>query len=104
MRPWIAPSTTPTPVAEWTPWSISGSIVLALKLVLLDEAQRRLEAENEWWREHRDAKELLLDEFTQTLERLGSMPDAGQRYRLVRGKLIRRVLMKEDRLSRVPLP
>jgi hypothetical protein len=35
-----------------------------LKLVLLDEAQRRLEAENEWWREHRDAKGLLLDEFT----------------------------------------
>lgn len=57
--------------------------------------QRRLEAENEWWREHRDAKGLLLDELTQTLDRLRSMPGAGQRYRIVRGKLIRRVLMKK---------
>lgn len=85
----------PRLVAEWTPRSISGSIVLALKLIVLDEAQRRLEAENEWWREHRDAKDLLLDEFTQTLERLRSMPDIGQRYRLVRGQLIQRVLMKK---------
>jgi hypothetical protein len=29
-----------------------------VKIVLLDEAQDRLEAEDRWWREHRDAKEL----------------------------------------------
>lgn len=42
-----------------------------MKIVLLDEAQRRFEAEDEWWRENRDAKELFIDEFTRTLEQLG---------------------------------
>jgi plasmid stabilization system protein ParE len=66
-----------------------------VRIVLLDEARRRFEAEDDWWREHRDAKELFVDEFAQTLERLRSMPGAGQRYRLVRGMLIQRVLMKK---------
>lgn len=66
-----------------------------MKVVLLDEAQRRFEAEDEWWREHRDAKELFVEEFAQTIEQLSSMPGRGQRYRLARGKLIHRVLMKK---------
>jgi plasmid stabilization system protein ParE len=66
-----------------------------VKLVLLAEAQRRFEAEDEWWREHRDAKELFIDEFARTLERLISTPETGQRYRRARGKLIQRVLMKK---------
>lgn len=66
-----------------------------MQIVLLDEARRRFEAEDDWWREHRDAKELFVDEFAQALERLRSMPGAGQRYRVVRGKLIQRVLMKK---------
>ena len=65
-----------------------------MKVVLLDEAQRRFEAEDEWWREHRDAKELFVEEFAQTIEQLSSIPGSGQRYRLARGKLIQRVLMK----------
>jgi hypothetical protein len=39
-----------------------------VKIVLLAEDQRRFEAEDEWWRENRDAKDLFLDEFEQTLE------------------------------------
>jgi plasmid stabilization system protein ParE len=66
-----------------------------VKVVLLDEAQRRFEAEDEWWREHRDAKELFVEEFAQTLDQLSFMPAKGQRYRLTRGKLIQRVLMKK---------
>ena len=66
-----------------------------MKLVLLDEAQRRFKAEDEWWREHRDAEELFAEEFAQTLEQLSFMPSRGQRYRLARGKLIQRVLMKK---------
>jgi hypothetical protein len=31
--------------------------------MLLDEAQQRFETEDAWWREHRDATELLLVEF-----------------------------------------
>jgi plasmid stabilization system protein ParE len=75
--------------------STSGSIELAVKIVLLDEAQRRFEAEDEWWRENRDAKELFVAEFEWVLEQLNSMPGIGQRYRLARGKLIQRVLMKK---------
>jgi hypothetical protein len=76
------------------PRSISGSIAPVVKIVLLDETQRRFEAEDEWWREHRDAKELFVEEFAQTLDQLASMPSKGQRYRLTRGKLIQRALMK----------
>ena len=78
--------------AEWTQPSISGSIALVVKVVLLDEAQRRFEAEDEWWREHRNAKELFVEEFAQTLDQLSFMPARGQRYRLTRGKLIQRYL------------
>lgn len=65
-----------------------------MTIILLDEAQRRFEAEDEWWRENRDAKELFVEEFERTLEQLSSMPGIGQRYRLARGKLIQRVLMR----------
>ena len=68
-----------------------------MKIVLLAEAQRRFETEDEWWRENRDAKELFVDEFAQTLERLSTNPELGQTYRLARGKLIQRVLMKKTR-------
>jgi hypothetical protein len=32
-----------------------------VKIVLLDEAQRRFEAEDRWWRDNRDAKELMAE-------------------------------------------
>jgi len=65
-----------------------------VQVVLLDEAKRRFEAEDEWWREHRDTKEAFVEEFEQMLASLIEMPGRGQRYRIVRGKLIQRVLMK----------
>ena len=68
-----------------------------MKLVLLDEAQRQFEAEDTWWRENRDAKELLVREFAKTLEQVSTMPETGQRYRRSRGKLVQRVLMKKTR-------
>jgi plasmid stabilization system protein ParE len=68
-----------------------------VKIVLLAEAQRRFEAEDEWSRENRDAKELFVEEFEQALERLTSSPEVGQTYRATRGKLIQRVLMKKTR-------
>ncbi len=73
-----------------------------MTIVLLAEAQRRFEAEDEWWRENRDAKDLFMHEFEQTLEQLGANPDIGQAYRLTRGKLIRRVLMKKTRSASCP--
>jgi plasmid stabilization system protein ParE len=68
-----------------------------VKLVLLDEAQLRFEEEDAWWRKHRDAKELLVEEFAKALEQVTTMPETGRRYRLARGKLIQRVLMKKTR-------
>lgn len=68
-----------------------------MKIVLLAEAQRRFEAEDAWWRDNRDAKELFVDEFTQTLERMSAEPELGQTYRVARGKLIQRRLMKKTR-------
>src|SRR5688500_11357225 len=79
------------------PANTSSSIGLGVNVVLLDEAQRRFEAEDEWWREHRDAKDLFVDEFEQTLKMLSSTPEVGQIYRHARGKLIQRVLMKKTR-------
>lgn len=68
-----------------------------MKIVLLDEAQERFEAEVRWWREHRDAKELFVAEFEGVLRHLTSSPGLGQRYRRAGGKLIQRVLMKKTR-------
>ena len=68
-----------------------------MKIVLLDEAQERFEAEDGWWREHRDAKELFVMEFEEVLRQIASTPGLGQLYRRTRGKLIQRVLMKKTR-------
>lgn len=68
-----------------------------MNIVLLAEAQRRFEAEDEWWRENRDAKDLFLDALEQTLEWIGSNPERGQAYRLARSKRIQRVLMQKTR-------
>ena len=68
-----------------------------MKIVLLDEAQERFEAEDRWWREHRDAKDLFVTEFQEVLQQLAVAPTIGQRYRRARGKLIQRVLMPKTR-------
>jgi plasmid stabilization system protein ParE len=68
-----------------------------VKIVLLDEAQERFEAEDRWWREHREAKGLFVTEFEEAVRQIASAPGIGQRYRRSRGKLIQRVLMKKTR-------
>jgi hypothetical protein len=68
-----------------------------VKLVLLEEAQQQFEAEDAWWRENRDAKDLFIEEFSVVLNRISSTPEVGQPYRRTRDKLIQRVLMKKTR-------
>jgi plasmid stabilization system protein ParE len=68
-----------------------------VKVVLLDEAQRRFEAEDSWWRENCDAKDLFFTEFQEVLRQISSTPGVGQHYRRVRGVLIQRVLMTKTR-------
>src|SRR6188768_2080124 len=92
-----APWTTQKRDEEWTLGRISSSIEPAVKIVLLEEAQRRFEAEDTWWRENRDVKALFIEEFLAVLGQISSMPEVGQRYRRTRGKVIQRVLMKKTR-------
>lgn len=66
-----------------------------MKLVLLEEAQREFEHQDTWWRTNRDAQDLFVQEFTAILHQISVTPGLGQRYRLSRGKLIRRVLMSK---------
>ena len=47
------PWTTQKRDEEWTLGRISSSIEPAVKIVVLEEAQRRFEAEDTWWRENR---------------------------------------------------
>lgn len=68
-----------------------------MTIVLLDEAQDRFKAEDSWWREHRDARELFVTEFQDMVRQVAAAPGIGQRYRRARGKLIQRVLMKKTR-------
>lgn len=68
-----------------------------MKIVLLEEAQRLFEAEETWWRNNRDSKDLFVEEFEQALKQLSSMPEAARHYRRVRGKAIQRVLMEKTR-------
>ena len=68
-----------------------------MKVILLDEAQHEFEAEDAWWREHRDAQDLFAEEFELTLQQIARLPHVGQRYRWKRGKLIQRRLMKKTR-------
>ncbi len=65
-----------------------------MRVILLAEARRRLDEEAAWWREHRDAKDLFLDEVARGLELLSTAPDVGQRYRESRGKTIRRLYLR----------
>jgi hypothetical protein len=74
---------------------ISPSTGHAVNVVLLDEAQRQFEAADAWWREHRDAPDLLFEEFEEALRHLSTLPESGRRYRWTRGKVIRRWLMKK---------
>jgi hypothetical protein len=66
-----------------------------VKIILLEEARRQLEVEDVWWREHRDARELLIQEFEQALVHLRAAPESGQPYRRARGRQIYRWLMEK---------
>ncbi len=68
-----------------------------MKIVLLDEASAQFETEDSWWRENRDSKELFVNEFEETLRRIVSLPQVGQRYRSRCGRLIQRWLMPKTR-------
>lgn len=75
----------------------SSTTERAVQIRLLEEAQRRFEAEDAWWRANRDAQDLFTLEFTTALSRLSVEPETGQHYRLCRGRLIQRLLLSKTR-------
>ena len=77
--------------------NFSSNTEPAVKIRLLEEAQRRFEAEDAWWRANRDSVDLFADEFVAALGRLSTLPEVGQDYRVHRGKRIQRVLMRRTR-------
>jgi plasmid stabilization system protein ParE len=68
-----------------------------VRLILLDDARRQFEHEDSWWRAHRDAVDVFIDEFERTLERLSAAPELGQAYRRSRDRIVQRWLMPKTR-------
>jgi hypothetical protein len=66
-----------------------------VRVDVVEEAQAQFAYRDAWWRTNRDAQELLVEEYERALTHLTTSPKSGDRYRIVRGKLIRRWLMKK---------
>jgi hypothetical protein len=66
-----------------------------VRIEIVEEAQAQFAYRDAWWRANRDARELFEEEYEKALEHLTTSPKSGDQYRVVRGKLIRRWLMKK---------
>jgi hypothetical protein len=64
-----------------------------VKLKILEEARAQYRKQSAWWREHRDAKMLLAQEFLAAIRHLRAAPETGSLYTCRRGRAIRRWLM-----------
>lgn len=60
-------------------------------------AIREIEARNRWWREHRDAKDVFLDELDEALKQLSTLPDLGVRYETKSGSTVLRILLPKTK-------
>jgi hypothetical protein len=67
-----------------------------VRIEIVEEAQAQFAYREAWWRANRDAQELFEDEYEGALKHLSTAPKSGDQYRIVRGKLIRRWLMKKS--------
>ena len=66
-----------------------------MRIEIVEEAQAQFAYRDVWWRANRDARELFKQEYERALAHLTTSPKSGDKYRIVRGKLIRRWLMKK---------
>ena len=66
-----------------------------MRIEIVEEAQEQFAYRAAWWRANRDAQELFEEEYERALAHLTTSPKSGDHYRIVRGKLIRRWLMKK---------
>lgn len=66
-----------------------------MRIEVVEEAQAQFAYREAWWRANRDAQDLFEDEYERALKHLSTAPASGDQYRIVRGKMIRRWLMKK---------
>lgn len=69
-----------------------------MKVLLNEDAEADVDFVDAWWRENRkDAPNLFRDELTGILELLASSPRAGEAYKPLAGRTVRRTLLKRTR-------
>jgi hypothetical protein len=66
-----------------------------VRIEVVAEAQAQFAYREAWWRANRDVREFFEEEYERALKHLSGSPKSGDQYRFVRGKLIRRWLMKK---------
>jgi plasmid stabilization system protein ParE len=68
-----------------------------VKVRFSPRAERRVEFVAKWWRKNRPAAPTLFDdELRDTIDRLRVQPTLGLEHDLVRGKLVRRILLPKS--------
>ena len=69
-----------------------------MKVRLSEDGQADAERVDAWWREHRPASpRLFADELGFVLELLATSPGAGEVYKNLRGRELRRTLLEKTR-------
>lgn len=64
-----------------------------MKLRVSARAQARIRTIDEWWRKHRDAKELFKHELADAFDRIGRAPKLRPPYSEIEGQQVWRILM-----------
>lgn len=71
---------------------------MTCQLAIVPEAERQLQAIDQWWQTHRGAvPDLFLDEFNQGLDLLSELPDIGPLYRRSKHPGVRRLLLRRSK-------
>jgi hypothetical protein len=66
-----------------------------VRIDVVDEARAQFARRETWWRTNRDAEDLFEEDYERALEHLSTSPTSGDQYCIIRGKLIRRWLMRK---------
>jgi hypothetical protein len=66
-----------------------------VRIEITQRAQEQFAHRDAWWRAKRSARELFIEEYQHALEHLSTAPKSGDQYCIIRGKVIRRWLMKK---------
>jgi plasmid stabilization system protein ParE len=64
-----------------------------VKLIISERARRDIARIHQYWLEHRDSKELLIEELADAERVLTSQPHVGQKYPSRRKREVRRLLL-----------